>query len=107
MLGREISFAQATREGFRRGRAAVARRRERAMLAELASQPARLLPEFAALSSADLLKHFRTRNAPRFLPGLEMMGGHGVSAAARDIFPDHTRQLIAAAERITTECVVT
>jgi hypothetical protein len=73
------------------------------MLAELASQPARLRPEIAALSPSDRLKHFRTRNVPRFLPGFEMMGGPGLPAEAGASFSEHNRQLIAAAERITKE----
>jgi hypothetical protein len=70
-LGGDISFAQGIREGFRRGRATAARRRERTALGELASQPAHLLPEFQKLSSAELLNHFRNRTSPKFFPGFE------------------------------------
>jgi hypothetical protein len=66
-----VSFAQATREAFRRGRAAVKSRRERAMLDELRDQPARLTAEFQRLSAADLLNHFRNRTSPKFFPGFE------------------------------------
>ncbi len=38
LLGGRISFGQATREAFRRGRAAARSRRERALLDDLASQ---------------------------------------------------------------------
>jgi hypothetical protein len=101
VLGGNIGFAQAMREGFRRGRATAARRRERTRLAELASQPARLLPEFQKLSSCDLLEHFRTRDTPRFLPGFEI--ADSVATATRNIFPDDARQVIEAAWRIAKE----
>jgi hypothetical protein len=99
VLDGDISFAQGIREGFRRGLAAAARRRERAALAELASQPTRLLPEFQKLSSSELLKHFRSRATPSFLPGFEM--SDAVVAKLRNIFPDDARRVIEAAWRIT------
>ena len=101
MLGGNIGFAQAIREGFRRGRATAARRRERALLAELASQPARLLPEFQKLSSSDLLKHFRARGRPSFLPGFEI--AEAIAAETRNVFPDDTGQVIEAAWQITKD----
>lgn len=58
LLGGRIGFGQATREAFRRGRAAARSRRERALLDDLASQSVRLRPEFQ-LNASDLLKHFR------------------------------------------------
>ena len=70
VLDGQVSFIAAVREAFRRGRSRVNRRRERELLAELASQPARLRPEFSNLSSSDLLKHFRERVRP-VLPGFE------------------------------------
>jgi len=42
------------------------------MLEELASQPARLRTEFQRFSASDLLKHFRERDAPAFLPGFAL-----------------------------------
>ncbi len=101
VLGGNIGFAQAMREGFRRGRVTAARRRERARLAELASQPARLLPEFQKLSSSDLLKHFRVREAPKFLPGFQM--SDAAAAETRKSFPDDAREVIAAASLIINE----
>ncbi len=101
MLGGRISFTRATREAFRRGRAAVSRRRERAMLDELAAQPARLLPEFQSLSSADLLKHFRDRTAPSFLPGFEL--ADSTARRQRDLFAEETERLIESAQLITKE----
>ncbi|HEX3280324.1 MAG TPA: alginate lyase family protein [Pyrinomonadaceae bacterium] len=97
----KIGFAQAMREAFRRGRATATRRRERAGLAELAVQPARLLPEFQNLSSTDLLKHFRTRDQPGFLPGFEVPDA--TAATSRNIFPDDARWVIESAWQITKE----
>src|SRR6185503_6484350 len=67
-----VSVGRATLEAFRRGRAAVQSRRERAMLDELAAQPARLRPDFLGLSPTDLLKHFRSRSQPSFFAGFEL-----------------------------------
>src|SRR5687767_235512 len=71
VLRGEISASAAARELLRRGRVVAARRRERRMLDELASQDVHLRPEFQTLSSAELLKHFRERSGPTFLPGFE------------------------------------
>jgi len=101
VLGGNISFAQALREGFRRGRARASSRRERMLLAELASEPAHLVPEFRGLSLSDLLKHFRTRVTPQFLPGFEMVGA--VSTEMQEAFPDHAHKVIEAAGLITSE----
>ena len=100
-MGGRISFVRAALETFRRGRAAVSRRRERATLEKLAAQPARLRTEFQALSSSDLLKHFRERALPAFLPGFQL--ADSTSARQRKIFPDETQQLIEAAWLITNE----
>lgn len=96
-----ISFGQATREAFRRGRAAVRSRRERAMLDQLASQTATLLPEFQNISSSELLKHFRERSAPSFLPGFQE--ADSIASRQRELFPDETERLIDSARRIVKE----
>jgi hypothetical protein len=101
VLGGRVSFGRATLEAFRRGRAAVRARRERVILGELASQPARLRPEFQQLSSTDLLAHFRHRPTPSFLPGFEQ--SNSTAARQRDFFPDETQRLIESAKRITKE----
>ena len=77
----EVTLRDAALEALRRGRVALGRRRERARLKRTAGapRPARLLPEFAALTPSQLLEHFRTRAAPRFFPGFEEAGG-GASA---------------------------
>jgi hypothetical protein len=101
LLGGRISFGQATLEAFRRGRATVRSRRERAMLAELAGQPARLRAEFQNLSPADLLAQFRERSKPSFLPGFELV--ETTVVRQRDLFPDETQGLIESAWMITRE----
>lgn len=57
-------------EFVRRRKAAKVGRRERESLDELNACPARLLPEFAEKSAAELLRHYRTRNDPSFWPGV-------------------------------------
>lgn len=98
VLAGRVNFIAAVREGFRRCRSRVNRRRERGMLQELASQPARLRSEFQSLSSSDLRKHFRARNAPSFLPGFE--NADASAAMQRALFSVETKRLIAAAEII-------
>ena len=98
VLGGRISLTQATLEAFRRGRAKIRSRRERALLDELPSQPVRLRPEFLSLSSSDLLKHFRSRVRPSFLPGFEL--AQSTASRQRDLFPDETERLIESARTI-------
>ena len=99
MLRGQIGLGRATREAFRRGRAVVQRNRERAMLDELASKPARLQTKFENLSSSDLLKHFRERSTPSFLPGFQQ--ADPTASRQRDLFPDATERLIKSAWTIT------
>ena len=101
VLRGQLSFGRATREAFRRGRAAVQSRRERATLEELASQPARLLPKFQRLSSSDLLRHFRERATPSFLPGFEL--AESTISLQRDLFPAETERLIESARTIAKD----
>lgn len=89
------------REAFRRGRATVSGRRERAMLDDLAAQPARLRSELHSLSPSDLLKHFRERETPSFLPGFELPDS--TSVRQRNLFPDETQRMIESARLITKE----
>ncbi|MGH9928973.1 MAG: alginate lyase family protein [Pyrinomonadaceae bacterium] len=101
VLGGRISFGRAAREAFRRGRVAVQSRRERAMLDDLASQPARLRPEFQELSASDLLTHFRERSTPSFLPGFQQ--ADSTASRQRDLFPDETERLIKSARTVTKD----
>lgn len=100
MLSGQVSLGRATLEAFRRGRAAVSSRRERALLADLALQPPQLRPEFQVLSLSELLKHFRERERPSF-SGFE--ANKATADRQRELFPDETQELIAAAEKITNE----
>jgi uncharacterized heparinase superfamily protein len=98
LLGGRISFGQATREAFRRGRAAARSRRERALLDDLASQSARLRAVFQR--SSDILKHFRERSTPSFLSGLDPT--NSLAGLHRDLFPSESERLIELAWLITT-----
>ena len=94
----EISVNRAAREFLRRCRGIAARRRERQTLDELASRSVQLLTPFQTLSSTELLRHFRERSAPTFLPGFEE---HDRTAQLqRQLFPDETRHLLEAAGSI-------
>src|ERR1051325_2526938 len=97
----EVRTSTAALEAVRRMNSALLRRRERAQLEQLNRQPARLLPEFARMSPAELLTHFRQRQSPRFLSGFANL----ISTARlqREIFPEETERLLAQAERIAQD----
>lgn len=99
MLRGDISPRQAAQEYFWRCRMALNRRRERNRLEELTSQPARLRSEFQKLSSSELLKQFRERDTPSFLPGFEA-AFDTTAALQRELFPAATEQLIDSARLI-------
>jgi uncharacterized heparinase superfamily protein len=65
----EVDAGTIAREAVRRTRAAYRQRRERAALDQLNTRPARLLPQYAGLTKAGLLTHFRERTTPRFFRG--------------------------------------
>jgi hypothetical protein len=67
------------------------------MLNELGSQSVQLRPEFQTLSPAELLKHFRERSSPGFLPGFEL---DSIAKLQQQIFPNETRSLLDAARLI-------
>src|SRR5205807_4832742 len=91
MLRGDVSARTAANEAMRRFRVSVQRRRERAELAELNQQPARLRKEFARIGASDLLAHFRSRLEPKFFPAFQ----DAVTAQAqRQIFPDETLRLL-------------
>lgn len=98
VLRGEISASVAARELLRRGRAVIDRRRERRMLDQLSSQATELRREYQSLSSADLLKYFRERNSPSFLPGIEQHDS--TVKLQRQLFPEETPRLLAAAQSI-------
>ena len=101
MLRGEVNTGTATLEALRRINSGLEERQERRELESLNRQPATLTEEFARLSKADLLAHFRTRASPQFLPGL----GEAARTAdfQRQHFPLETERLIADARRIATE----
>src|SRR2546423_3519520 len=101
VLRGEVSPRLAALEAARRIRTLNERRRERAQLAELDLQPARLREEFARIRASDLLAHFRSRIKPKFLPGFQ-----DVTRSAelqRKLFPQPTAQVIDQARRIVKE----
>jgi hypothetical protein len=71
------------------------------MLDQLASQAAQLRPEYHSLSNSELLKHFRERNSPSFLPGFEQLDA--TVKLQRELFPDETARLLAAAQSIARD----
>src|SRR5207248_3623909 len=101
VLRGDVNARTAALETMRRLRVIRARRRERAELAELDLQPARLREEFARIRASDLLAHFRSRLKPKFLPGFQ-----DVTRSAelqQKLFPQPTGQLIDQARRIVKE----
>src|SRR6185503_13448100 len=106
MLRGEVDARTAALEAMRRLRQSVAQRRERAQVAELARQPARLNPDFARLSAAELLAHFRSRhfqdNSPEFFPGFAA-AAKATAQLQAELFPDQTAGLIRQAARIANE----
>jgi Heparinase II/III-like protein/Heparinase II/III N-terminus len=90
----EVSARAASLEAGRRVGVALRRRRERAMLggsveehgtrdASRASRAARLAPDFARMTGAELLAHFRTRETPRFFAGFDDAARERFDAAKR------------------------
>ncbi len=78
----EVGLRPALLEAGRRGLVALRRRGERAALGGRAPDDrglprARLAPEFARLSGAALLEHFRVRTSPRLHAGFEEACGAG------------------------------
>jgi len=102
MLRGEVSVRTAALETLRRIRAVIDRRRERASLSLIDRQPARLRAEFARLSAADLLAHFRSRQSPEFFPGFAA-GAQQTAALQQELFPDESNELITQAKRLANE----
>jgi hypothetical protein len=94
----EVSARTAALETIRRVEALLARRRERAQLADLDRQPARLREEFARIRASDLLAHFRSRVQPKFFPGFG--DPQATAKLQQQLFPEETSQLISHANRI-------
>lgn len=98
----EVSPRIALLESVRRTQVATRHRGERARLSKQAKQPARLTPEFANLSPAELLDHFRKRTQPHFFPGFNLPP-NSFAASQRKHFPEDSAALIANADRIAKE----
>src|SRR5438876_6366975 len=95
----EVSAGLAALEAVRRMNAGLERRRERRNLQQLNRQTARLTRPFASMSAPELLNHFRSRQSPKFFPGLTLQ----TARLQAEVFPEETNQLIHAAERVTNE----
>jgi hypothetical protein len=93
----EVAPKTVVLEALRRSRATLARRGERASLAERDKKPARLEPSFASLSAQELLAHIRSRSAPAFLPGFLLL-----ATSQREISADEKAELLGRANRIVT-----
>jgi hypothetical protein len=102
VLRGEISPRQAAQEYVWRCQVALTRRRERRLLDVLPLQPARLRSEFQRLAPSELLKHFRERATPSFLPGYET-AIITTSGFQRQLFPAETGKLITSAHMITEQ----
>ncbi|MFL6229907.1 MAG: alginate lyase family protein [Pyrinomonadaceae bacterium] len=100
----QVSVLALARESARRVRQGLALRRERATLARGAhdARAPQLRAEFARLSPAQLVAHFRERESPRFFPGFECEARES-SRLAREMFPRAFEELIERARRIVEE----
>ncbi len=99
----EVDAPTVAREALRRGRVALAQRRERAQLDELNARPPSLRAEFARLNVTELLAHFRERSVPKFLPGLDALALDATASRQRELFPTETKELVKRAARIAEE----
>lgn len=97
----EVDAVTLAREALRRSRDALSRDRERARLEELDKTPARLSSSFKKMTGAELLRHFRERARPRFLPGFDATPEF--EETLRRLFPSETKHLIREAALITDE----
>jgi Heparinase II/III-like protein/Heparinase II/III N-terminus len=101
ILRGDVSARVVALEAARRARSLNDRRRERAQLTKLDEQPARLREKFARLRAPDLLAHFQSRVKPKFLPGIQDVGGPG--SLAETIVPPHWARIIDDARRIVNQ----
>lgn len=92
----DVSLSVLVREALLRRKAAARRAAEKRSVDAMAAEPARLSRDFASLSTADLLRHFRERTTA-FLPSAD------AGAEIRRQFPDETARLIENAELIVNE----
>ena len=101
MLRGEVSSGTATLEAIRRVNSGLEGRKERRELDSLNREPGTLTEEFARITKADLLAHFRARESPQSLPGFNESAR--TAAFQQQHFSRETEKLIADALRITAE----
>jgi hypothetical protein len=101
VLRGEVNARTAALEATRRMRVMNMRRREKASLAELNRQPARLREEFARVRASDLLAHFHSRTQPKFFPGIQDF--EATARLQQAVLPDETSGLVTRARRIADE----
>jgi uncharacterized heparinase superfamily protein len=94
----EVTATTALLETIRRVTVSFQSRRERATLKQTKPEPD-LLGSFARMTPADLVAHFRERSTPGFLPGFS---AESTGRRQRELFPEQTTALLAAADRIVT-----
>ncbi|MEP6920919.1 MAG: alginate lyase family protein [bacterium] len=97
----EVAARTLALEAVRRRKISSQQSRERATLDQETSRNAGLRAEFAELDAAKLLNHFRSRREPQFFSGFSELAS--TKDLQQRIFPEETRALLAAAERITNE----
>ena len=102
MLRGEVDARTAALEAMRRFRRVLAQRSERAHLAEMERQPARLRPDFARSSPTELLTHFRSRETPEFFPGFAA-SARVTAELQSQLFPNESAQLLTEASRIAND----
>lgn len=93
-----VSLKTLVSEAFRRQRAAVNARRERALVEKINDSPARLKNDFARLSGEELSDHFRTRKTPSLLPDLTE-----IVEIQTAYFAEETENLLSEAKKISEE----
>ncbi len=96
----EVAAKTLVLESVRRSRVAIAARRERASLKEGRSETARLHSQFSNIAPVELLKHFRERTTPFFLPGFSSEANKN----SQQLLPKGAAaELLASAERIVRD----
>jgi hypothetical protein len=101
MLRGDVGASTMTLEAVRRINSGLLRRREQRQLTQLDRQPARLRPEFARMSRAELLNHFKARQSPTFFPGFAEFDS--TALLQNELFDEATAKLIGNATRIASD----
>lgn len=96
----DVKFTTLVREVLRRRRALREQRKERAIVAGHTGEPALLWPPYSRMSAEELLNRFRGNRDGKFLKGFQFRGNADLH---RDLFPEQTEELLAAADCIVNE----